>query len=175
MGAFAALIFYKNKITGQLVYFHLSYKLSYYILLYCIIIIFTFSSKVYVDLVYPYIIVLKEISGTKKEVKKMLQKSVFFVYSRVEGVDQQQKGSEKLPLDPVNSVRVIAPTALRIDVIKLDVIVQVAANKVHSISDLDGLWELPVGLEVPSLVSAVLKDDVRFGILVVSQADKDDV
>ena len=92
MGAFAALIFYKNKITGQLVYFHLSYKLSYYILLYCIIIIFTFSSKVYVDLVYLYIIVLKEISGTKKEVKKMLQKSVFLFIFESKGLTNNRKG-----------------------------------------------------------------------------------
>ena len=97
----------------------------------------------------------------------------FFFYFRVLGPTEDR---DWFTLDPVNSVQIIiAPAGVRVDIIELDVIVEVASNKVHSISDLDGLRELAVGLEVSRLVSAVLQDDVSFRILIISQTNEDDV
>ena len=78
-------------------------------------------------------------------------------------------------LDAVNVIPLIAAAVIRVDIVKLDIIVKVSANKVHCVSDLDRLWELSVRLEVPGLVSAVLQDDVSLGVLIVPEANQDDV
>ena len=49
----------------------------------------------------------------------------------------------------VPAVAVVAPAAHV--VAKLDIVVQVAADKVHGLVDLHGLGELAVGLQVPGL------------------------
>ena len=78
-------------------------------------------------------------------------------------------------LDAVKVVPVVTPAVVRVNVIKLDIIVKVSADKVNGVGDLDGLGKLSVGLEVPCLVRAVLLDDVSLGVLVVPEADQDDV
>ena len=99
-----------------------------------------------------------------------MKQKVFFYFRGLANIDR-----DRFTLDPVYFVQIIAPTGVRVDIIKLDVIVEVASDEVDSISDLDGLWELPIGLEVPGLISAVLQDDISLGILIVPQTDEDDV
>lgn len=60
-------------------------------------------------------------------------------------------------------------------VAELDVVVQVVVHECDCVVDADRLRELTVRLEISCLVRCVLEDDVRFRVLVVTQADKDDV
>ena len=99
-----------------------------------------------------------------------MKQNVFFYFRGLANIDR-----DRFTLDPVYFVQIIAPTGVRVNIIKLDVIVEVASDKVDSVSDLDGLWKLAVGLEVPGLISAVLQDDISLGILIVPQTDEDDV
>lgn len=60
-------------------------------------------------------------------------------------------------------------------VTELDVLVQVAVHEGDRVVNSDGFGELAVGFKVTRLVGRVLEDDVALGVLVVAQADQDDV
>ena len=59
----------------------------------------------------------------------------------------------------------------RVDVVKLDVVVEAFLAERDGVVDLDRFRELSVGLQVASLVGRVLQDDVGLAILVVSETD----
>ena len=59
----------------------------------------------------------------------------------------------------------------RVDVVKLDVIVEAFFSERDGVVDLDRFRELSVGLQVASLVGRVLQDDVGLAVLVVSETD----
>merc|ERR1712141_556255 len=78
----------------------------------------------------------------------------------------------------VNSVDVVALVrtgALRVNIIELNVVIEVASDKVYSFVDLDRLREFAVGLQVARFVSRVLEDHISLGILIVTKANEDNV
>ena len=70
-------------------------------------------------------------------------------------------------LDTINVVRIIATGArvVAVNIIELNVIVKVSSNKVNGITNLDGVRELSVGLEISRLVRRIFQDDISFCVL----------
>lgn len=60
-------------------------------------------------------------------------------------------------------------------VAELDVIIQAVVDEVDSICDLDCFWDFTICLQVTGFISVVLEDNISLGILVISQANQDDV
>ena len=55
--------------------------------------------------------------------------------------------------------------SITVHIIELDIVIQIASNKVHSVRDLDRLGELSVRLEVPRLISRIFENNVGLCIL----------
>lgn len=68
-------------------------------------------------------------------------------------------------LDSINVVSIVRAGSVRVNVVELDVVVEISANKVDCLVDLDGLWELAVRLQVARLVRRVLEDHVSLRVL----------
>jgi hypothetical protein len=67
------------------------------------------------------------------------------------GVFKTKKKSGKLNgINVVDRID-IAVAVVAIDIVELNVVIQIAAHKVHGLVDLDRLWELAVGLQVAGL------------------------
>lgn len=52
-----------------------------------------------------------------------------------------------------------------VNIIELNVVIQVASNKVHGVRDLDGLGKLSVRLQIPGLVCGIFENNVGLRIL----------
>jgi len=91
----------------------------------------------------------RQASAPKNQKKKKtnFERSSFFSFS-LNTLERRRRG-----LDVVNVVAVIAAAVVAVDVVELDVVVHVAAHKVHRLVDLDRLGELAVRLQIPRLVS----------------------
>jgi len=77
-------------------------------------------------------------------------------------------------LDSVNVGDVIVIVTGR-HLLEVDTVVHLFVSEGDGLVDLDGLRELAVRLEVTRLVRRVLENDVGLGVLVVPQANQDDV
>ena len=55
--------------------------------------------------------------------------------------------------------------SVTVHIIELDIVIQIASNKVNSVRDLDGLGKLSVRLEVPCLISRIFENNVGLRIL----------
>merc|ERR1719180_645891 len=79
-----------------------------------------------------------------------------------------------LGLYSVNVIAIIGAGSIRVDIVELNVIVSFS-TKLDGLVDLDRLGELAVGLQVPRLVCRVLQDHVGLSVLVVPEANEDNV
>merc|ERR1711997_227427 len=75
----------------------------------------------------------------------------------------------------IDVVALVRTRALRVNIVELNVIVEVASDKVHSFIDLDRFREFAIGLQVARFVSRVLEDNISLRILIVTKANKDNV
>ena len=82
------------------------------------------------------------------------------------------RATKQKVLDVVDvSAKSVAFLFARVDVVKLDVVVEAFLSERDGVVDLDRFRELSVGLQVASLVGRVLQDDVGLAVLVVSETN----
>jgi len=88
-------------------------------------------------------------------------------------------GSEEVQLktfglNSVDIVCIVARAAVHFVEFNLTVLLPWVA-KLNGLVDLDRLWKLAVGLQVPRLIRRVLENHVSLRVLIVPQADQDNV
>merc|ERR1712029_1328790 len=77
----------------------------------------------------------------------------------------------------IQIIGLISPGAgiIGVDFIELDVLVQVTANEINSVTDLDGFGKLAIGLEIPRFIGRIFLDHISFSILIISETNKNDI